>query len=254
MTTRRYQRPPAGPRREGSSSPAWLLVFIPFVLVLVYLVVPGPWRGDDDASTDSTCAAGCGASGGTSAPIAAAAPAVIEKPALPKPYVNQDPERWKKSTQVAPPQIYGPNAALVEASCGQLVYGLRQDERRAPASIAKIVTAMVVAEQAKMTDRVDVKVSGWDLAMKDGSSTAGLEAGMNVAVEDLLYGLMLPSGNDAALALADHLGGVQRFVTAMNERVRRMGLENSAFANPDGRDAPGQYTTALDMTLLGREL
>ena len=59
---------------------------------------------------------------------------------------------------VAPPPIYGPNAAVVEASCGQLIYGLRQDERRAPASIAKIVTAMVVAEQAKMTDRVDVKV------------------------------------------------------------------------------------------------
>jgi D-alanyl-D-alanine carboxypeptidase len=159
-----------------------------------------------------------------------------------------------KSTSVPPPQIYGPNAAVVEASCGQLVYGLKQNERRAPASIAKIVTAMVVAEQAKMTDRVNIKVSGWDLAMKDGSSTAGLEAGQNVAVEDLLYGLMLPSGNDAALALADHLGGQQRFVAAMNERVRRLGLENSVFANPDGRDAPGQYTTALDMTLLGREL
>src|SRR5215213_7430373 len=127
MTTRRHQRPPAGPRREGSSSPAWLLVFIPFALLFVYLVVPGPWRGDDDASPASSCAAGCGTSGGTSAPIAAAAPAVSEKPALPKPYANQDPDRWKKSTQVPPPQIYGPNAAVVEASCGQLVYGLKQD-------------------------------------------------------------------------------------------------------------------------------
>jgi len=181
-------------------------------------------------------------------------PAASVKPAAPQPYANQDPTRWMKTTGVAPPQIYGPNAAVLEASCGQLIYGLRQDERRAPASIAKIVTAMVVAEQARMTDRVDVKVSGWELAMKDGSSTAGLEAGQNVAVEDLLYGLMLPSGNDAALALADHLGGTQTFVAAMNERVRRLGLENSAFANPDGRDAPGQYTSALDMTLLGREL
>jgi D-alanyl-D-alanine carboxypeptidase len=183
-----------------------------------------------------------------------AEPASNAKAAAPRPYANQDPDRWMKSTTVAPPQIFGPNAAVVDGSCGQLVFGLRQNERRAPASIAKIVTALVVAEQAKMTDRVTVKVNGWDLAIKDGSSTAGLEAGMNVAVEDLLYGLMLPSGNDAALALADHLGGTQKFVTSMNERVRRLGLENSTFANPDGRDAAGQYTTALDMTLLGREL
>jgi D-alanyl-D-alanine carboxypeptidase len=176
------------------------------------------------------------------------------KPIAPRPYVNQDPDRWMRSTTVAPPAILGPNAAVVEGSCGQLIYGLRQNERRPPASIAKIVTAMVVAEQARMTDRVTVKVSGWDLAVKDGSSNAGLEAGQVVAVEDLLYGLMLPSGNDAALALADHLGGDAKFVSAMNDRVKRLGLENSQFANPDGRDAPNQYTSALDMTLLGREM
>jgi D-alanyl-D-alanine carboxypeptidase (penicillin-binding protein 5/6) len=252
MTYRRSERPPR-PRPQGPSSRTWLFVFIPFVLVFVYLVVPGPWRGDEEAPV-ALCAAGCSGSGGTSAPILAVVPSGSVKPAGPKPYSNQDPDRWMKSTSVAPPQIFGPNAALVEGSCGQLVYGLNQNERRPPASIAKIVTAMVVAEQAKMTDVVAVKINGWDLAIKDGSSTAGLEAGMNVAVEDLLYGLMLPSGNDAALALADHLGGTQRFATAMNERVQRLGLENSAFANPDGRDAPGQYTSALDMTLLGREL
>lgn len=255
MTYRRYERPPR-PRRDGPGSRPWLLVFIPFVLVFVYLVAPGPWR--DDAENDSQqdiCAAGCASVGGPRAPLIAEPPAaIVARPPAPKPYANQDADRWTKSTSVAPPRIYGPDAAVVEASCGQLVYGLNQNERRAPASIAKIVTAMVVAEQAKMADRVQVKVSGWDLAMKDGSSTAGLEAGQNVAVEDLLYGLMLPSGNDAALALADHLGGLQTFVAAMNERVRRLGLENTAFANPDGRDAPGQYTTALDMTLLGREL
>ena len=253
MTYRRYERPPR-PRREGSSSRPWLFVFVPFALVFVYLVVPGPWRGDGGASSQELCAAGCVASGGQSAPMAVQAPAASAKPPAPKPYANQDADRWKTTSAVAPPPIYGPNAAVVEGSCGQMVYGLKQNERRAPASIAKIVTAMVVSEQAKMTDRVDVKVSGWEMAMKDGSSTAGLEAGQNVAVEDLLYGLMLPSGNDAALALADHLGGTQKFVAAMNERVQRLGLENSVFANPDGRDAPGQYTTALDMTLLGREL
>lgn len=253
MTYRRNERPPR-PQRGGSGSQPWLFVFGPFILVFVYLVVPGPWRGRDDASSQELCAAGCVASGGQSAPIPAQAPAAGVKPAAPKPYANQDPDRWKTTTAVPPPRINGPNAAVVEGSCGQLIYGLMQNERRAPASIAKIVTAMVVSEQAKMTDRVDVKINGWEMAMKDGSSTAGLEAGQNVAVEDLLYGLMLPSGNDAALALADHLGGTEKFVTAMNERVRGLGLENSVFATPDGRDAPGQYATALDMTLLGREL
>src|SRR4051812_7362402 len=238
MTYRRNEPPPR-PRREGSSSQTWLFVFVPFILVFVYLVVPGPWRGNDSAPAQELCAAGCVASGGQSAPMAVQAPAASVKPATPRPYANQDADRWKATTAVPPPQIAGPNAAVVEGSCGQLIYGLMQNERRAPASIAKIVTAMVVAEQAKMTDRVDVKVNGWEMAMKDGSSTAGLEAGQNVAVEDLLYGLMLPSGNDAALALADHLGGTQKFVAAMNERTRRLGLENSAFANPDGRDAPG---------------
>ena len=254
MNSRRYERPPR-PRREGPSNLPWLLVFIPFAVVFVYLVVPGPWR--DRGPEEPACPSGnCVASAGVSAPAPAVAqPAAANaKPVAPQPYLNQDPDRWKRSTSVAPPTILGPNAAVVEGTCGQLIYGLKQNERRPPASIAKIVTAMVVAEQAKMTDRVLVKINGWDLAVKDGSSTAGLEAGMNVAVEDLLYGLMLPSGNDAALALADHLGGDQRFVAAMNERVKRLGLENSQFANPDGRDAPNQYTSALDMALLGREL
>src|SRR3954453_21426001 len=125
MTNRHYERPPR-PRREGSSSRPLLFVFIPFALVFVYLVVPGPWRGDDGVSVQELCAAGCTTSGGQSAPVAVAnaEPAVSAKPAAPKPYANQDPDRWMKSSSVAPPQIYGPNAAVVEASCGQLVYGL----------------------------------------------------------------------------------------------------------------------------------
>jgi D-alanyl-D-alanine carboxypeptidase len=112
----------------------------------------------------------------------------------------------------------------------------------------------VAAEQAKLDDRVTVKVSGWSLAVEDGSSTAGLEAGMVVSVRDLLWGLMLPSGNDAALALADHLGGNEAFVALLDQRIRRTGLTNTRLANADGRDAPESYTSALDIALLGREL
>lgn len=159
-----------------------------------------------------------------------------------------------RQTNVAPPQISGSNAAVLEGSCRRLIYGLRPNDRRPPASIAKIVSALVVAENTRLTDRVDVKINGWEMAIADGSSIVGLEAGMNLSVEELLYGMLLPSGNDAALALADHLGGTRRFVGLMNDRVRRSGLENSRFATPDGRDAPDNYTSALDIVLLGRDL
>jgi D-alanyl-D-alanine carboxypeptidase (penicillin-binding protein 5/6) len=135
-----------------------------------------------------------------------------------------------------------------------MIYGLREHEQHPPASIAKIVTAIVATEGASLSDKVTVKTSGWDLAIKDGSSNAGLEAGQSVSVEDLLYALLLPSGNDAALALADNFGGVERFSALEQARIRKMGLENTQLSNPDGRDAPNNYTSALDIALLGREL
>jgi D-alanyl-D-alanine carboxypeptidase len=178
----------------------------------------------------------------------------LRKEVTVSPYKDQDPDRWMRQTSVAPPQISGTSAAVIEGSCGRLVYGLRQNERSPPASIAKIVSALVVADNARLTDKVDVKINGWELAIADGSSIVGLEPGMNLTVEELLYGMMLPSGNDAALALADNLGGSRRFVGLMNDKVRRLGLENSRFATVDGRDADDNYTSALDIGLLGREL
>src|SRR6266545_562807 len=105
----------------------------------------------------------------------------------PCPYCNQDPNAWMRVTNTTPPQISGANAAVIEGSCGKLVYGLRQDERKPPASIAKIVTAIVAADQGRLTDRIDVKVNGWELAVADGASVAGLVAGMNLSLEDVLY-------------------------------------------------------------------
>jgi D-alanyl-D-alanine carboxypeptidase (penicillin-binding protein 5/6) len=170
------------------------------------------------------------------------------------PYCGQSEDRWTALGTVPPPAISGSGAAVIEGACGRMVYGLRANERYPPASIAKIVTALVVAEQASLTDVVDVQVSSWALVVEDGSSVAGLEPGLRVTVRDLLVGLILPSGNDAALALAAHLGGVDRFVGMMNSYATRAGLQNSHFTNPDGRDRPLAYTSALDIGLLGRML
>lgn len=173
--------------------------------------------------------------------------------AKPCPYCDQDAGAWREQTRTAPPAINGAAAAVVEGGCGRLVYGLRQDERLPPASLTKIVTALAVVEEANLGDSVPITVNGWDLVIEDGSSVMGLEAGMVLSVGDLLYGLLLPSGNDAALALAQHLGGSQRLIELMNQRVTRLGLVNSRFMTPDGRDARGQYSSALDLALLGRE-
>jgi D-alanyl-D-alanine carboxypeptidase len=86
-----------------------------------------------------------------------------------------------------------------------------------------------------------------------GSTVMGLRPGETLTVEDLLYGMMLPSGNDAALALAHHVAGTQEaFADLMNEKMKSLGLTDSQFANPHGLDAPGQVSTPYDMAMLTR--
>src|SRR5712692_1073874 len=86
------------------------------------------------------------------------------------------------------------------------------------------------------------------------STIMGIMPGEVLTVEDLLYGLMLPSGNDAALALAEYVGGSnERFVQLMNQKARSLGLTGSNFVNPHGLDAIGHYSSAYDMAMLARE-
>jgi D-alanyl-D-alanine carboxypeptidase len=167
---------------------------------------------------------------------------------------NQDSDTWRRFGTKAPPDLGAHAVALVEGSCGKLIYGLRPTEERAPASLAKIVTAMVVADNADLDDEVDVNVTGWELVVENDSSIMGLEKGMRLSVEDLLYGLLLASGNDAALALSDHLGGESKLVEKMNKHVQKLGLKNTVLRNTHGLDASGAHTTPLDMAFLGREL
>jgi D-alanyl-D-alanine carboxypeptidase len=167
---------------------------------------------------------------------------------------NQDATAWTRFTTKAPPDLGAHAVALIEGSCGKLIYGLQPVQPRAPASLTKIVTAMVVADSAKLDDNVNINVTGWDLVVENDSSIMGLEKGMRMSVEDLLYGLLLASGNDAALALADHLGGEAKLVEKMNQHVQKLGLKDTVLRNTHGLDAPGAQTTPLDMAFLGRQL
>jgi serine-type D-Ala-D-Ala carboxypeptidase (penicillin-binding protein 5/6) len=170
------------------------------------------------------------------------------------PACNQDEDHWRRLTSQPPPVLLGESAALIEGSCGRLLYGAGSDRRHAPASLAKIATALVVVERAKLDELVDIKINAWDLVVESGSSVMGLEAGMRLSVEELLYGLLLASGNDAALALSDHLGGEARLVRMMNDTVRALGLRDTVLRNSHGLDEDGAYSTPLDMAILGRTL
>ena len=226
-----------------------LRVIVPVVTAIIVGLVLS--RALSDGSDPSSLQAGVLPN--VAAARAAAGITPVASP-TPCPYCGQSEDRWRQVTNVAPPQLLGTSAALIEGSCGDEIYGLKSRQERAPASLTKIVTAMVVRDHLPLDQMVDITVNGWDLASDTGSSIAGLEPGMQLSVEELLYGLLLPSGNDAALQLAQVLGGSDRFVAMMNQRVRDLGLADSAFRNPHGLDDPGAHTTPFDMTVLGRQL
>lgn len=156
---------------------------------------------------------------------------------------------------VAPPRITGRAAAVLEALCGAPLYGLNEHVRLAPASLTKIATALVAVERADSGETVDVRVNSGLLHASTASTVMGLEPGMRLSLRDLLYGLLLVSGNDAAIAIADHVAGnTQAFVAMMNVLTQTLGLDNTHFANPHGLDEVGHESSAYDMVLLGRAL
>ena len=138
------------------------------------------------------------------------------------------------------------SAVLIEAESGRVLYEQNADEERLIASTTKIMTAVVALEACPLEDVVEVKPTH----MAEGSSMY-LRSGETLTLETLLYGLMLSSGNDAALAVADHCGpGVEAFVGKMNAKAAELGMEHTSFANPNGLDDPNHYSTARDMAIL----
>ena len=136
-------------------------------------------------------------------------------------------------------------AVLMDADMGQVLYEKNGDRQMLIASTTKIMTALVVLEHAAPDDVITVTPDH----MAEGSSVY-LRAGETVRVEELLYGLLLCSGNDAALALTECAGGLTPFVALMNEKAAALGMAHTSFANPNGLDADGHYSTARDMAVL----
>ena len=139
-------------------------------------------------------------------------------------------------------------AVVLDAVTGRVLFEKNPDSRSLIASTTKIMTALIVCEQCNVLDRVRIPKEAVGI---EGSSMY-LQEGEILTVQELLYGLMLRSGNDAAVALAIYCGGtVEGFAELMNDKARNLGLKDTHFVNPNGLDAPDHYSTARDLAVLG---
>ena len=147
----------------------------------------------------------------------------------------------------AGPSVSAQAAVLMDMDSGRVIYGRNENEKLLIASTTKIMTALIALENCRLEDKVSIKHE-WTLA--EGSSMY-LKSGETYTVKELLYGLMLASGNDAALALACHTAGtVEAFAELMNKKAAELKMTGSHFTNPHGLSQKGHYSTAADMGLL----
>lgn len=143
--------------------------------------------------------------------------------------------------------ISAEKAILVDGHSGRVLYEKRADEKSLIASTTKIMTALIVCEQCNVLDRMRIPKEAVGI---EGSSMY-LQENEVLTIQELLYGLMLQSGNDAAVALAIYCGGtVEGFAELMNDKAHRLGLTQTHFVNPNGLDAPDHYSTARDLSIL----
>ncbi len=149
------------------------------------------------------------------------------------------------------------SAVLVPYNSSVYLYAYNEHLRMQPASLAKLMTFYIALKSLRegritLDTPVTISETAWRLSINRSVSKMFLEVGQRVPLRDLLYGLMVSSGNDAAWAIAEYIGGsAQAFVAMMNEESRKLGLDETHFENPDGLPAPNQYTTAADMAKLG---
>ena len=138
-------------------------------------------------------------------------------------------------------------AIVLDAATGRVLYEKNADDRSLIASTTKIMTALIVCQRCNVLDRVKIPAQAVGI---EGSSMY-LREGEVLTVQELLYGLMLRSGNDAAAALAIYCGGtIEGFAELMNDKARELGLKGTHFVNPHGLDAPDHHSTARDLAVL----
>jgi len=149
------------------------------------------------------------------------------------------------------PLISASSYLVVDGASGVVIASWQGKERLYPASLTKLMTALVALDYYRLDDVVTVK----RLSPVEGEVEMGLSIGDRITVRNLLYGLLVPSGNDAAFALADsYSGGIENFVYSMNQKAKELNMLSTHFVNPNGSDSLDQYTTAYDLVVLARKV
>ncbi len=152
------------------------------------------------------------------------------------------------STEVSEePKVYSRSAIVFDRNTKSILYEKDINTKRAMASTTKIMTCIIILENGNLNDTVKISQK----SANTGGSRLGLKKNDSITVKDLLYGLMLRSGNDAAVALAEYMSGsIEEFANLMNEKAKTLGLTNTHFVTPHGLDDENHYTTAYELALL----
>ena len=156
------------------------------------------------------------------------------------------PEPPKKRELPPPPETGAVSAALIDGNTGEMLADKEGNLKSYPASTTKILTCIIALEEGK--DKLEQNAVITPRAMKQDGTNLGIRPDMPLTLHQMLYGMMLVSGNDSAVATAETVGGsYDRFIEMMNEKAAAIGAKNSHFANPNGLTNPNHYTTAEDM-------
>ena len=151
------------------------------------------------------------------------------------------------TNNIAEPSINSRAAIVYERSSGIVLYSKNENEKRKMASTTKIMTAIVVIENSNLNDIITISQK----AASTGGSRLGLHTGDKISIENLLYGLLLCSGNDAAVALAESVGNsIDGFANLMNQKSTELGLHSTHFVTPHGLDDDNHYTTAYELAII----
>ena len=152
------------------------------------------------------------------------------------------------------PAVGAAGAVVMDAESGAVLYGKNQDKQLFPASITKLMTALLSYENLDPDDTVTFSENAV-FGIEFGSSNIGMDVGESITVDEALYGLMVASANEVAIALGERVSGTESdFVSLMNQRAAELGCKNTHFVNPNGLHDSDHYTTAYDMALIAREI
>lgn len=150
-------------------------------------------------------------------------------------------------TEIKNPDLNSRACVVIDRNTNTILYGKNENTKRKMASTTKIMTAIIIIENCKLNESIKISKK----AANTGGSRLGLKTGDKITILDLLYGLMLHSGNDAAVALAEYAGNdIPGFAEKMNKKAQELGLKNTHFETPHGLDSDEHYTTAYELALL----